>query len=64
MYSSISPRHYSPPLQGPTLTLKISEYALIRDVQASLAKPRMPENAFKTPPLVVMNNFGSEEHMR
>jgi hypothetical protein len=24
----------------------------------------MPENAFKTAPLVVMNNFGKDEHMQ
>ncbi|GAX79003.1 hypothetical protein CEUSTIGMA_g6443.t1 [Chlamydomonas eustigma] len=50
--------------RGPTLTLKVAEYSLVRDVQASLPRPRMPENAFKTAPLVVMNNFGKEEHMQ
>lgn len=44
--------------------LQVAEYSLIRDVQASLQRPRVPQNAFKTPPLVVMNNFGSEEHMK
>ena len=50
--------------QGPTLTLKVAEYSLIRDVIASQARPRIPQNAFKTAPLVVLNNFGNEEHMR
>ena len=51
-------------VQGPTLTLKVVEYALIRDVQAALARPRMPEAAFKQPPLVVLNGFGQEDHMK
>ncbi len=50
--------------RGPTLTFRISEYALMRDVAASQRKPRNPESAYKNPPLVVLNNFGSEQHMR
>jgi hypothetical protein len=36
----------------------------MRDVQNSQARPRVPVNAFKSAPLVVMNSFGGEEHMR
>lgn len=44
-------------LQGPTLTLRIKSYSLMSDVAASQQRPRMPPNAFKTAPLVVLNNF-------
>ncbi len=33
-------------------------------LQSSLARPRVPQNAFQTAPLVVMNNFGGEVHMK
>lgn len=53
-----------PPAQGPTLTFRIHQYSLIKDVQNAAVRPRVPANAFKSAPLVVMNSFGSEEHMR
>jgi len=49
--------------RGPTVTMRIKEYSLIRDVQSSMKFPRFPPGAFMNPPLVVMNNFGSEEHL-
>lgn len=51
-------------VQGPTVVFRIKEYALIRDVQAALARPRMPQAAFQTSPLVVLHGFGQEEHMK
>jgi hypothetical protein len=48
-------------LQGPTLTLRIKAYSLASDVAASQARPRMPPNAFKTAPLVVLNNFAPQQ---
>jgi hypothetical protein len=48
-------------LQGPTLTLRIKGYSLAADVAASQARPRMPPNAFKTAPLVVLNNFAPQQ---
>jgi hypothetical protein len=48
-------------LQGPTLTLRIKAYSLASDVAASQARPRMPPNAFKTAPLVVLNNFSPQQ---
>jgi ribosome biogenesis protein SSF1/2 len=52
-------------LQGPTLTLRIKSYSLMRDVIAAQARPRMPQNAFKTPPLLVMNQFkGHGQHLQ
>eukprot|EP00877_Chromochloris_zofingiensis_P011512 jgi/Chrzof1/6614/Cz19g02210.t1 len=50
--------------RGPTLTLRIASYSLVRDVASSQARPRIPQNAFKTPPLLVMNNFSGQEHLR
>ncbi|KAK9807808.1 hypothetical protein WJX72_010030 [[Myrmecia] bisecta] len=52
--------------RGPTLTMKIHEYSLMRDVVASQQRPRMPESMWKVAPLVVMNNFasGGEEHLK
>eukprot|EP00775_Hariotina_reticulata_P013842 gene13842-13963_t len=49
------------PLGGPTLTLRIRSHSLMSDVAASQARPRVPPNAFKTPPLVVLNNFSSQQ---
>jgi hypothetical protein len=37
----------------------------VRDVASSLARPRMPPNAFKTAPLVVLNGFqGGGQHLQ
>jgi ribosome biogenesis protein SSF1/2 len=43
--------------RGPTLTFRVRSYALCRDVAAAQARPRAPENAFKTPPLLVLQGF-------
>jgi hypothetical protein len=51
-------------MQGPTVVLKILEYALIRDVQSSLRHPRRPDAAFLHPPLTVLQGFGSAQHMK
>ena len=49
--------------QGPTLTMRVHEYSLMRDVLATLARPRQPASMWKAPPLVVMNNFGGHEEL-
>ncbi|CAG9467611.1 unnamed protein product [Pedinophyceae sp. YPF-701] len=49
--------------RGPTLAMRIVNYSLVRDVQAAAKRPRYPPQAFRHPPLVVMNNFGKEDHM-
>lgn len=46
------------------MVLKILEYALVRDVQAALRHPRRPESAFLQPPLVVLQGFGGEQHLK
>lgn len=51
-------------MQGPTLTMRIHQYSLMRDVAASQLRPRLPESLWKTAPLVVMNNFAGEEHLK
>jgi ribosome biogenesis protein SSF1/2 len=43
------------------MTMRIRSYSLMSDVAASQAKPRVPPNAFKTPPLVVLNNFSPKQ---
>ena len=45
--------------RGPTLTLRIHEYSLIRDVLSTQQRPRAPQTMWLGPPLVVMNNFNS-----
>lgn len=45
--------------RGPTVTFKIHEYSLMRDVMASLQRPRCPQAVWLTHPLVVMNSFNS-----
>ena len=51
-------------VQGPTLTMRIHSYSLMRDVAAAQQKPRLPESLWKTSPLVVMNNFSGQEHLK
>lgn len=51
--------------RGPTITTRIKGYSLVRDVASALARPRMPPNAFKTAPLVVLNGFqGGGQHLQ
>ncbi len=45
-------------LQGPTLTMRVHEYALMRDVAGAQPRPRAPSSLWAAPPLLVMNNFG------
>lgn len=47
--------------RGPTLTMRIKGYSLMSDVAASQSRPRVPPNAFKTAPLVVLNNFSPQQ---
>jgi len=50
--------------RGPTLTMRIHNYSLMRDVLGAQQKPHCPPEMFLTPPLVVMNNFGSAEELK
>ncbi|KAG5192434.1 Brix domain-containing protein, partial [Tribonema minus] len=43
---------------GPTLTFKVNQYCLRRHVRALQRRPVETTQAFKTAPLVVLNNFG------
>lgn len=46
--------------RGPTLTFKIHNYSLARDVISSLKKQRVVDAAFKHSPLIVLNSFSGE----
>ncbi|CAH1183252.1 unnamed protein product [Phaedon cochleariae] len=46
--------------RGPTLTFKIHNFSLARDVVSSLKKQRVVEDAFKHSPLIVLNSFSGE----
>lgn len=50
--------------RGPTLSFKIHSYSLANEVQGAQKNPRNPANAFLSPPLVVLNNFGEEAHQK
>ena len=51
-------------VQGPTLTMRIHEYALMKDVTAMLLRPRQPDSMWQAPPLVVMNNFAGAPELK
>lgn len=46
--------------RGPTLTFKILNFSLSRDVVSALKKQMVFEEAFKNSPLIVLNNFSGE----
>ncbi|XP_050297428.1 protein Peter pan [Anthonomus grandis grandis] len=46
--------------RGPTLTFKIHNFSLARDVVSSLKKQIVVEEAFKHSPLIVLNSFSGE----
>mmetsp|Transcript_8071 Transcript_8071/g.23132 ORF Transcript_8071/g.23132 Transcript_8071/m.23132 type:complete len:443 (+) Transcript_8071:168-1496(+) len=50
--------------RGPTLTMRIHNYSLMRDVLGAKQHPHCPPDMFHHPPLVVMNNFGQAEEMK
>lgn len=45
--------------RGPTLTFKLQEFSLARDVRASLKRPRSGNRDFTVAPLQVLNGFGA-----
>jgi ribosome biogenesis protein SSF1/2 len=50
--------------RGPTLSFRVHKYTLAREVAAAQRNPRSPPNAFRSPPLVVLNNFGDAPHQK
>ncbi|KAI9281325.1 Brix domain-containing protein [Umbelopsis sp. AD052] len=46
--------------RGPTLTFKVEQYALAKDVLAMQRSPKSPGVEFLTSPLLVLNNFNQE----
>eukprot|EP00928_Gymnodinium_smaydae_P087089 TRINITY_DN71425_c0_g1_i1.p1 TRINITY_DN71425_c0_g1~~TRINITY_DN71425_c0_g1_i1.p1 ORF type:complete len:432 (-),score=108.20 TRINITY_DN71425_c0_g1_i1:170-1465(-) len=45
--------------QGPTLTFRIDNFSLMRDIRAAQRKPRTGERDYTTAPLQVLNGFSS-----
>ncbi|KAJ1172560.1 hypothetical protein NDU88_004405 [Pleurodeles waltl] len=43
--------------RGPTLTFRVTQYSLVKDVVSSLKRHRMHEQQFTHPPLLILNNF-------
>ncbi|XP_060589278.1 suppressor of SWI4 1 homolog [Ruditapes philippinarum] len=51
--------------RGPTLTFKVHDYCLSKDVISSLRKPNLEQIQFLNHPLLVMNNFsGAGNHVK
>lgn len=46
--------------RGPTLTFKIQQYSLMKDVVSLLKKPKTFGSQFKKPPLLVLNGFSTD----
>jgi len=46
--------------RGPTLTFKIQEYSLTKDVVSLLKKPKTFGSQFKSPPLLVLSGFSTD----
>lgn len=46
--------------RGPTLTFRVENYALARDIISSLKKPVLYTHQFSSHPLLVLNNFSGE----
>jgi len=46
---------------GPTLHFRVAEYSLARAVRSLQKRPQENPSLYLTPPLVVLNNFGSSE---
>ena len=51
--------------QGPTLTFRVTQFSLMRDVLSAQGHARSPGTEYQTAPLLVMNNFSaSENHLK
>lgn len=51
--------------KGPTLTFRIHSYSLCQDILSSVKKQLNADKMYKYPPLIVLNNFTSDEnHMK
>ncbi|XP_059846890.1 suppressor of SWI4 1 homolog [Hypanus sabinus] len=46
--------------RGPTLTFRVCQYSLVKDIVSSLKRHRMHESQFTHHPLLVLNNFGRD----
>lgn len=46
---------------GPTLTFRVANYSLVKDIAAIQKKPHSPGAEFHVSPLLVLNNFGGDQ---
>lgn len=46
------------------MTMRVHEYALMRDIAAAQQRPRAPQTLWAAPPLLVMNNFAGPGHLK
>ncbi|ORX90365.1 Brix-domain-containing protein [Basidiobolus meristosporus CBS 931.73] len=46
--------------RGPTLTFRVLKYSLIKDVLRLQKTPKSPGSEYRSPPLLVLNNFGGD----
>ncbi|WFD27544.1 hypothetical protein MNAN1_002542 [Malassezia nana] len=47
--------------RGPTVTFRVTKYALASDIMHSSRRPMAPGSEYSTPPLLVLNNFGGDD---
>ncbi|XP_072015648.1 suppressor of SWI4 1 homolog [Amphiura filiformis] len=47
--------------RGPTVTFRMRQYCLTKDIQSSLKKPNMYARQFQQHPLLVLNNFSKDQ---
>ncbi|TPX50825.1 hypothetical protein SeMB42_g00308 [Synchytrium endobioticum] len=47
--------------RGPTMCFHVKEYSLMRDISSVQRAPKSPGSEYSKPPLVILNNFGSDE---
>lgn len=48
--------------RGPTMTFRVEQYSLIRDITATQKRPRSPGMEYASPPLLVLANFNSADN--
>ncbi|PVU95175.1 hypothetical protein BB561_001997 [Smittium simulii] len=47
--------------RGPALSFRVKQFSLAKDCRALQKTPKALGSEFKTPPLLILNNFGSQE---
>lgn len=47
--------------RGPTLTMRVLSYTLMRDLVALMPNPKSPGLEYASPPILILNNFNAQE---